>query len=64
MTRSLRSILLALLLSGLAAGAFAAPAGAFQIGIQDDNAFVSAPPFERQRMVSSSSRICIMAGQM
>jgi hypothetical protein len=57
MTRSLRSALLALLVSGLAAGALAAPAGAFQIGIQDDNAFVSAPPFERAVAFDRARRI-------
>jgi hypothetical protein len=57
MTRSLRSLLLALLACGLAAGALAAPAGAFQIGIQDDNAFVSASPFGRAVAFDRARRI-------
>ncbi len=57
MTRSPRSFLLAVLACALAAGALAAPAGAFQIGIQDDNAFVSAPPFERAVAFDRARRI-------
>src|SRR2546423_12791572 len=43
----LRRWLLALPLILAAAGALASPAGAFQIGMQDDNAFVAAPPFQQ-----------------
>ena len=43
-----RSLLaLALTLAAAGSGPLASPAAAFQIGMQDDNAFVAAPPFQQ-----------------
>jgi hypothetical protein len=53
----LTCLLLALAAAALAAAVPAAPAQAFQVGIQDDSRFVTSPPGERERALDRARAI-------